>query len=275
MKFFIVRCFLTPLIVAVLIQTSFAQISQEESPALRIGTSSRYSAIATHREYQQSVHENFNRHDFKKAFEGYSLLAMFNDKVAQYRLAFMYHHGLGIDKNPLQAYAWAKLSKESQPIDQDDYQQTYVNLYEQISAQLDELQREHAELLATEYYSKYSLFAVAQRARRLIRKNKTKCTGSLLGVCDRTSRIIVGNPRNTENIGNLRNTSCDLVSNRRPGTNCLTYASVGLAGVSGLSGSELNTHLKRLDQIIERYNPGRVELHELEIIDQDTFTERS
>lgn len=56
---------------------------------------------------------------------------------------------------------------------------------------------------------------------------------------------------------------------------CLTYASACLAGVSGLSGSELNRHLKRLDQIIERYNPGRVELHELEDINQDDFTERS
>lgn len=254
---------LVTLMVMISIQTSYAQISLEESPALRVGDSTRYSAITTHKIYQQSVHEDFNRHDFEKAFEGYSLLAMFNDKVAQYRLAFMYSHGLGVKKNLIQAYAWSQLSKESQPIDQDSFHETYVNLYEHIVKQLDDSQREQAEILATEYYSKYSLFAVAQRVQSRIRKAKTKCTGSLLGICNRSSLVL------------LRNASCNLDNNSKPGTTCLSYASVGLAGVSGLSNTELNKHLRQLDQIIERYNPGRVELRDLETIDEPTISERS
>lgn len=269
MNFFNVRYFLITLIVTASIQTSYAQISQEESPALRVTSSTRYSAITTHREYQQRVHKDFNRHDFKKAFDGYSLLAMYNDKVAQYRLAFMYNHGLGVEKDLVKAYAWAQLSKESQPIDQDEYQEVYVNLYKHISTQLDEPQRKQAELLATHYHSKYSFSAVAQRARNFIRKAKIKCRGSLLGICSRASRTVVGN------FSDSGNPSCDIISNSKPGVACLTYASIGLADINGLSSSDINKHIHRLDEIIERYNPGRVELRELELIDDTTITERS
>ena len=125
--------------------------------------------VPTTEELQQADND-FNNKKYSQAYIQYHKFAKSGDKFAQYRLSFMLHKGLGIEKDPVQALAWAKLAIE----DNTKYHQHYDLLLQ--NAEPNELEKLNE--VFHEYRNKYSNLALAVDLRSRIRNTLPRCTGS-------------------------------------------------------------------------------------------------
>ncbi len=204
------------------------------------------NAVLAYQKMQEAADVEYKAERYERAFKYYHELAKFNDKFSQYRVGYMYATGRGVAKDMTKAYAWTYVASETR-------QKGFVNYHVKIRSELSPAELAIGKELAGEYYGEYGTFAVASDARKLIRKQKRQCTGSRVGSsCDRAS-----------NVG----FNCGLTSQGVIGRECLTLGAVGLPSVSGLQPADLRNAEKQLDVLIDTYNPGRVELGELEIIE--------
>ena len=81
---------------------------------------------------------------------------------------------------------------------------------------------------------------------------RRKCTGSRTGSrCDVVTAI---------------STSCSTSLEQWPSELCLRIGSLGLLGIAGSFPASLNRLETALDIVIEQYNPGNIELRELELL---------
>ncbi|MDA3934884.1 MAG: hypothetical protein PF630_11245 [Gammaproteobacteria bacterium] len=202
---------------------------------------------------QQRADRLYASGTYQTAFHIYELLAELGDKYSQYRVAFMYEQAQGIEHNLLQAYAWSKVAAEAGHGPLIEYHQHIHDL-------LTEAQLPGARDLAIQYLTSYGLAAQAYNARLAIREELRKCTGSRLGTrCDRvTSRGI----------------TCGITNDGVPDLNCLKLGSVGVPSVMGAQPLDIRKIELTLRDIMDQYNPGTVELRELELIDADVEAPR-
>ena len=246
-------------IALILVTYSQAYAQKEPQASVRAGATNQFSAVFAYRAYEQRVHNYYNSEQYARALDGYHRLAMYNNKLAQYRLAYMYSQGLGTETDWVEAFAWSVLAKESLPQDQDEFQQTYINLHEYIKNRLPVDSLTAAKMLADDYLSRYGTFIFSIKARRKIHRDKhSRCTGSLVGNCDNVRTVGV-------------NGFCTIRANDYPPPQCLLYGSVGLPGLAGISYQELRTVTKQITQTIDDYNPGRVELGEFDVLEPDSL----
>ncbi len=204
------------------------------------------NAVLAFKKLQERADDNFNDGHYRQAHSEYLQLAQFNDKYSQYMLGHMYANGLGVDKNLQQAFAWSYVSAETR-------QKALVNAHVGIRDMLSPQQLDQARDLADEYHEEYGTYAVANKARRIVRKSKRSCTGSRLGSsCDRVAAASL---------------NCNINAQGLLAGECLTFGSIGLPAVAGLQPSDIRTVEKHLKDLIREYNPGRVELGDLEIIE--------
>ncbi|GAB4118593.1 MAG: hypothetical protein Tsb0027_12100 [Wenzhouxiangellaceae bacterium] len=133
---------------------------------------------------------------------------------------------------------------------------SFVNYHRQIRQQFEGDQLTRAKQLAGQHLEKYGMYAQASRARGLIAKEMRKCSGSRTGnSCSKVNTI---------------GWQCSLYSgNDIPEPDCLTLGMVGLPGLAGLQPADMRKAQKNLAQLQDRYNPGRVELGELEVVDEE------
>lgn len=235
-------------------------------PTLRVGSTGLYSAVFVFQAYQQEVHQLFDDKQYQKAFDGYLRLAMANDKVAQYRLGYMLLEGLGTETDLVRAYAWARLAKENLPDDYDANQKVYQTLHKHIRDKLSDEQLNLAKQKANQYLSKYGNFATSIKARRSFYRERSRCVGSRAGACN---KAIQTNDSAGTGI-------CELRFGIPPNNLCLLYGSLGVPSISGQGYQQVVQSIDMVERRIETYNPGRVELRELEIDDSPvTETERS
>lgn len=206
------------------------------------------NAVNAFKKLQERADDHFKAERYDQAFEAYLQLARFNDKYAQYILANMYARGLGVEQNLVEAFAWSYVSAEAR-------QKGFVNYHVSLRAQLTDPQREQGLELAHKHHQAYGTHAIASKARLVVRSNKRNCTGSRLGSsCDRVA---------------VTGFNCNANSQGVLGNECMLMGSIGVPGIAGLQPSDLRIVENHLEDLIRHYNPGRVELGELEIIEDE------
>ncbi len=216
------------------------------SQAQVTGISGSMNAVQALQRFQHNADQFFDDQRYVLAQRDYLKLSKLSDKYSQYRLAYMFYHGLGMPRDLIEAYAWSYVSAESNRAD-------FVAFHKQVKSQLDEALLDAARERAAEYLAEAGLYRAAINARKLITREKRSCTGSRLGSsCD---RVAVTSATCNANIGST------------PSKRCLVMGSLGLPGVAGLLPLQLRSVERALDQFIAEYDPGRVELGELEIIE--------
>jgi len=198
---------------------------------------------------QERADEHYKAERYERAYNMYRTLAEYGDKFSQYRVAYMHQHGRGVEKDLEQTFAWSYVAAEAGD-------SAFVKYHRQIRKQFtgDALQR--VKQMAGEYLADYGVYAQATRARSLISKEMRKCSGSRTG--------------NTCNKVASSGWKCGLASGDEvPAPDCLTLGMVGLPGLAGLQPADMRNTQKNLALLQDQYNPGRVELGELETIEDD------
>ncbi len=208
--------------------------------------SANLNAVLAFEKVQERADQHYKAKRYKQAFKDYHDLAKFNDKYSQYRVAFMYATARGVEKNMPAAYAWSYVASETR-------QKGFVNYHVKLREQLVPTQMDHGKELASEYLREYGTYSIANQARGLLRKGKRNCTGSRLGSsCDKVSSA---------------GFNCGATSEGIPGKECMILGAIGLPAIAGLQPVDLRKAENQLEQLIDIYNPGKVELGELEIIE--------
>lgn len=206
------------------------------------------NAVQAYTKLQENADAAYKEKSYKQAYKYYLKLAEFGDKFSQYRIAYMHYNGLGVAKDPVQAYAWSYVSAETK-------KKGLVNYHVSIKQKLNDSQKSQAQELAEEYHDKYGLYSVAHNARMLIKQQKKKCVGSRLGnSCDRISSVGI---------------TCNAFENNLPSNECLTLGAVGLPGIAGMQPKDVRLVENNLADIMRQYSPGTVELRDLQIIEDE------
>lgn len=113
----------------------------------------------------------FAQGDYAKSKNLYLKLAGAGDKYAQYVLSIIALEGLVGEPNLMEAYAWAKVAKESS--------NTMIKKhFETVSKLVKDPNEDEVLKVSSEIYSRYSNLAVARRYLNRLRKELPKCTGS-------------------------------------------------------------------------------------------------
>jgi hypothetical protein len=186
---------------------------------------------------------------YKRAFKLYQQLAKdAGDGFSQYRLGVMYYFGQHVEHDIVSAYAWSYLAAESGIA-------PYRKFNRQMATKLDDTEHTPANNLAKELIQKYGIFQQALKTRRLIRKEKFSCTGSRVG--------------NTCSSVSVRTFNCSAGADRTPSEKCLRMGRMGLNAVAGSFPLKVKQAEQTLEALMDRYNPGNVNIGELELIDED------
>lgn len=206
------------------------------------------NAVLAFKKVQEMADEHYKAERYEQAFKFYLELAKYNDKFSQYRVGSMYARGRGVEQDMAEAYAWTYVASEGR-------EKGFVNYHVKLRDGMEPDEVERGKELVEEYMQDYGTFAVASKARKLIREGKRGCTGSRVGgTCDKVSST---------------GFNCGLTSQGQLGTNCLTLGAVGLPAIAGIQPADLRSAERQLEVMIDTYNPGRVELGELEIIEDE------
>lgn len=204
------------------------------------------NAVIAFEKFQERADQLYADKDYKKAYELYLELARFNDKFSQYRISVMYLYGRGVQRDLADAYAWSYISAEAR-------QKGFVNNHVYIRNLMTPEQLRAGKIRLEQYHDQYGTFAIASEARQLIRREKRQCTGSRLGTtCDGVAAF---------------GTNCGITSEGQLSRSCLVFGSVGLPGIASLQPVDLRTVETQLELMIDHYNPGFIELGDLEIIE--------
>lgn len=205
------------------------------------------NAVLALEKAQQRADEHYKAKRYERAYNMYKTLAEYGDKFSQYRIAFMHQQGFGVEQSLTEAFAWSYLAAEAGDAG-------FVKYHLQIRGLLKDDELQPAKQLAGKYLQDHGIYAQASRARGLISKEMRKCSGSRTG--------------NTCNKVTSSGWNCGLSgADDVPAANCLTLGMVGIPGLAGLQPADLRKTQKNLAQLEDKYNPGRVELGELELID--------
>lgn len=125
-------------------------------------------------EGQFSGMESYAHGDFKRAMEQFKSGARYADKLSQLSIALMYLNGEGVQKDDVEAFAWAAIAAERQ------YPQ-FLATRDQIWANLNASQREQAKLRVEQLYADYGDAVAKPRMELALRQGRSEMTGSLLG----------------------------------------------------------------------------------------------
>ncbi len=204
------------------------------------------NAVLAYSKLQERADGHYADGNFESAYEEYMQLAQFNDKYSQYMLGAMYANGQGVRQNLAEAYAWSYVSAEGM-------QKEFVNAHVRLKQRMTPDQMERGQVLADEYREEFGTYALANEARRMVRKSKRGCTGSRLGSsCDSVASASL---------------NCNASGQGVLSKECLVFGSIGLPSIAGMQPGHLRAVEKQLKTLMANYNPGKVELGELEIIE--------
>jgi len=192
--------------------------------------------------------------DYKLAYRRYQKLAEIGDKFAQFRLAAMFEEGQFVDQDMIEAYAWSYLSAESGRAE-------YANYHSNIKSHLSSDQLTPARQRAGDLITKFGLYRQAAEAEDLLVKTLRSCTGSRVG--------------NTCDAVEVTDFTCNIQSDRMPSPSCLRIGTMGLQAIVGSFPLQIRHVRQNLRNFMDQYNPGRVELGDFELIDEDVKRDRS
>ncbi len=210
------------------------------------------NAVQSLRQAQQAADDAYANQKYKTAYQRYMKLAEVGDKFAQFRLAVMYENGQHIEQDIISAYAWSYLAAENQ-------RKEFMNYHASIRAKLNPIQLEQGRLLAGDLIKKYGLYRQSVEAEKLLMKTLRTCTGSRVG--------------NTCDAVEVLDLTCNIQSDRIPSPSCLRIGTMGLQAIVGSFPLQIKHVRQNLLDFMSRYNPGRVELGDFELIDKPVSAE--
>ena len=223
---------------------------------------------------QQQADEFYEAGEYRKAYRKYRDLAKVGDSFAQYRVSTMNLYGHGMSKDPVEAYGWSVLAAQNGHPDLAQYRDLLLQA-------LPADDREGARELAEKYMSRYGNLALAERARRNARRQLSGCTGSRLSTrCEEVyvaeMQMFTNGPGNGKD--DERNFGLDTPARPSASTG-VGGVEIGSVGGGAMRDPEyykgLRVAVRQLDQYIEQYPSGRVELGELELLDDDNPREEA
>lgn len=191
----------------------------------------------------------YQKQDYKTAFDLYQILSKQAwDQFSQYRIAYMYANEQHVNQDYVKAYAWSYLSAETGIPELLQY-----NRY--ITTKLNKTELSKAKDLAIKLIKEFGVFQQAMESKKLLRRQKFSCTGSRVG--NSCSSVSFNGP------------SCGISADRPPPPKCLRMGRLGLNSVAGSFPLRVKKVEQRLELLIDEYNLGKVQLRELELIDED------
>jgi hypothetical protein len=112
--------------------------------------------------------------DYAKAMENFREGARYADKLSQLSIGLRYLNGEGVEKDPVQAYAWVALAAERKyPL--------YLVTRDKIWKSLNDDQRTQAKALLDELTPEYGDAVAKVRMEHVLRMTRSQMTGSLVG----------------------------------------------------------------------------------------------
>lgn len=114
------------------------------------------------------------RGDHARAAGYFRTAAHYADKISQHYLSLMHWHGVGVDRDPAQAYVWADLAAERGT-------RRLLVVRERMWGELDETQRERAQAMGEDYYARYGDDVAKPRTEGAMRRFATTMLGSRVG----------------------------------------------------------------------------------------------
>jgi len=209
--------------------------------------SANTNAVQALQEIVLQADQAYENQDFNKAFKLYQRLAKdAGDEFSQYRLAVMHYLGQHVERDVVSAYAWSALAAES-GIKQ------YSQFNRKIASALKHEQLEAGTSMAQDLIQQYGIFQQAWKTRKLLRQEKFSCTGSRVG--------------NTCASVSTQDFSCSIAAERAPSERCLRIGRMGLSAVAGAFPLEVKKAEQALEALMDRYNPGKVTMGELELLE--------
>ncbi|MDA3934862.1 MAG: hypothetical protein PF630_11135 [Gammaproteobacteria bacterium] len=204
------------------------------------------NAVASLQIAQQRADEAYKNGDYKLAFRRYQKLAEVGDKFAQFRLAVMYEDGLHVEQSLIEAYAWSYVAAES---DRKEFRDYNARIKQLLNEEELATARKHAGNRVTEF----GLYKQASDAYKLLLGTIRSCTGSRVGNTCASVKVI--------------DMTCSIASDELPGQNCLRIGTMGLESIVGNFPLTVRKAKENLQNFMDAYNPGRVELGDFELID--------
>lgn len=114
------------------------------------------------------------RGDWGDAMRHFRHAARHADKYSQHRISLMYWHGVGVERDPALAYAWADLAAERM-------YPNFVFLREKMWQELSEPERERALREGQALYDEFGDTVAKPRFERAVAQGRRDITGSHLG----------------------------------------------------------------------------------------------
>ncbi len=114
------------------------------------------------------------RGQWEDAIRHFRRAARYGDKYSQHRISLMYWHGVGVERDPALAYAWADLAAERM-------YPSFLVLREKMWEQLDQPTRDRALREGHGLYAEYGDAVAKPRFVRAIEQASRQITGSRTG----------------------------------------------------------------------------------------------
>jgi len=206
------------------------------------------NAVQSLQQAQQRADDAYADQNYKAAYRRYMKLAEVGDKFAQFRLAVMYEEGQHVAQDMIASYAWSYLAAESR-------RKEFTSYHASIKSKLKPAQLNAARRNAGDLIAKYGLYRQAAEAEELLVKTLRTCTGSRVG--------------NTCDAVEVTDFTCNIQSDRMPSPSCLRIGTMGLQAIVGSFPLQIRHVRQNLRNFMDQYNPGRVELGDFELIDED------
>ncbi|WP_407908434.1 SEL1-like repeat protein [Lysobacter claricitrinus] len=118
--------------------------------------------------------KSYVRGDMETAADQFRKAAYYADKFSQHALSLMYWQGVGVPRDPVQAYIWADLAAE-RPV------KRMLLVREKIWSELTPAQQKEAVAQGESYYDRYGDAVAQPRTEGAIRLFLNKMTGSHIG----------------------------------------------------------------------------------------------
>ncbi len=206
------------------------------------------NAVQSLQQAQQRADDAYADQNYQTAYRRYMKLAEVGDKFAQFRLAVMYEEAQHVAQDMIAAYAWSYLAAESR-------RKEFMSYHASIKSKLKPDQLEAARQHAGDLITKYGLYRQAVEAEELLVKTMRTCTGSRVG--------------NTCDAVEVADFTCNIQSDRTPSPSCLRIGTMGLQAIVGSFPLQIRHVRQNLRDFMDRYNPGRAELGDFELIDDE------
>jgi TPR repeat protein len=234
----------TKCVISVILVMSAAQVAAQNLGGLSDG-GGNMNARQAMEQMQQQADSAYAGGNYKQAFRLYDRLSEVGDSFATYRIATMYAKGLHFEQSQIEAYAWSYVAAQTG-------NQAFKDYHLAIKNQLSQAELQSARERAGQLVVQRGAFSNAVASKRALDRALRSCTGSRVG--SRSDAVSISSQ------------GCGIASEAMVSAECLRIGALGLAAINEMP-ERIRSVRNALDDFIEQYNPGQVQLGDFELIE--------